>query len=204
MKKNGKIKSEIGRRRNMFENRIDYINLIGEINYESANQTIHHILQASKRSDAIVLCMSTCGGDIYAGMSIIETMKFVEVPVFTHALGLIASMGVNIYLEGQKRFMAPTASFMIHGSSVEYSGSLETIESTLNYEKYFDNYLNERIVATTKFTREALDKLLNKKIDVYFTPNKTVEYGFIENENYIVKSKKEMENKIDEYLKRDK
>lgn len=203
MEKNVRIKPRKGRKRDMFEKekRIEYINLIGDINYESANQIINHIFQASRKADAIVVCMSSCGGDIYAGMSISETMKFVNVPVFTYAIGLVGSMAVNVFLEGKKRFASTTASFMIHGSSVEYSGNLETIESTLNYEKYFDNYLNERIVATTRFTREELDKLLAKKIDVYFTPDKIVEYGFINHRNQIVSSQQELEKEINDFLK---
>jgi ATP-dependent Clp protease, protease subunit len=197
------IKTKKGRRRDMFEKdgKIEYINLVGDINYENANQIIHHIFQANRKSDAIVMCVSTCGGDIYAGMSIMDAMRFVNTPVFTYAIGLVGSMGVNVFLEGQKRFVSPTASFMVHGSEVEYSGNFQTIESTLQYEKYFDNYLNERIVANTRFTKDELDKLLNKKIDVYFTPDKILEYGFVDNQNKIIQTQRELEIEINNYLK---
>jgi ATP-dependent Clp protease protease subunit len=190
------------RKKTMFnkDKKIEYVNLIGDITYENANSIVNHLFQANKRNDAVVLCLSSGGGDVYAGMSIIETMKFLQVPVFTYAVGFVASMAVNIFLEGEKKFVSPTASFMIHESNAEYSGDFDTIKRTLEFEIYFDKHLNERIIANTTFTEDSLKKLLNKKSDVYFMPDTVVQYGFVENVSYVIRSQKELEEKIFNYL----
>jgi ATP-dependent protease ClpP protease subunit len=190
------------RKKKMFnkDKRVEYVNLIGDITYENANAIVNHLFQANKRNDAVVLCLSSGGGDVYAGMSIIETMKFVQVPVFTYAIGFVGSMAVNIFLEGEKKFVSPSASFMIHESNAEYSGDFDTIQRTLEFERYFDTHLNERIIANTSFTEDSLKKLLGKKSDVYFTPDKVLQHGFVENSSYVVKTQKELEEKIFNYL----
>lgn len=197
---NDNIKSKSGRKKTMFDKKIEYVNLVGDISYESAHGVINHLFQANKKADAIVLTMTTCGGDIYAGMSIVETMNFIQTPVFTYGLGFIGSMGVNIFLEGKQKFVSPNASFMIHESNVEYTGDFEKIQKTLEFEKYYDDYLNARIVKNTKFTDEGLKKLLSKKMDIYFTPDKLIENGFIESDYYMVKNQIELEKKITDYL----
>ena len=178
------------------DKRIEYVNLIGDISYESANSVINHLFQANKRNDAIVLTMASGGGDVYAGMSIVETMKFIQTPVFTHAIGFIGSMAVNVFLEGEKRFVAPNVGFMIHESNGEYSGDFDNIKNTLEFEKYYDDHLNNRIIANSSFSEESLKKTLAKKHDVYFTPDKVLSCGFIENASYVVRSQKELEDKI--------
>ena len=186
------------RKKDMFnkDKRIEYVNLIGDISYESANSVINHLFQANKRNDAIVLTMASGGGDVYAGMSIVETMKFIQTPVFTHAIGFIGSMAVNVFLEGEKRFVAPNVGFMIHESNGEYSGDFDNIKNTLEFEKYYDDHLNNRIIANSSFSEESLKKTLAKKHDVYFTPDKVLSCGFVENASYVVRSQKELEDKI--------
>ena len=49
--------------------------------------------------------------------------------------------------------------------------------------------------------KDELEKLLNKKIDVYFTPDKILEYGFVDNQNKIIQTQRELEIEINNYLK---
>src|SRR6476619_5099174 len=92
--------------------------LQGPISDESANLVVAQMLflQFDDPKADINLYINSPGGSVTAGMSIYDTMQFVNCDVATYCLGQAASMGAMLLTAGTKgkRFALPNARVMIH------------------------------------------------------------------------------------------
>ena len=100
----------------LLEDRI--IILHGEINSTSANAVIAQLiyLSANDSEKPVTIYIDSPGGSVSAGLSIVDTMKYIKAPVSTICTGIAASMGAVIFTSGEKgmRYILPHAQVMIH------------------------------------------------------------------------------------------
>ena len=100
----------------LLEDRI--IILHGEINSASANAVIAQLiyLSANDSEKPVTIYIDSPGGSVSAGLSIVDTMKYIKAPVSTICTGIAASMGAVIFTSGEKgmRYILPHAQVMIH------------------------------------------------------------------------------------------
>jgi ATP-dependent Clp protease protease subunit len=70
----------------------------------------------SMGEDEITMMINSPGGYCYDGLSIIDTMNYIQSPVTTQCVGMAASMGAVILSAGEKghRFALPHSRVMIH------------------------------------------------------------------------------------------
>ena len=97
----------------------DRIVFLGEeVTRESANLVIAQLLHLESQDPDkdISLYIDSPGGDIYAGLGIIDTMNFIKPDVSTICVGMAASMGAAILASGTKgkRLALPNSEVMIH------------------------------------------------------------------------------------------
>jgi ATP-dependent Clp protease protease subunit len=96
----------------------DRIIFVSEITPESANLIVAQMLflQSEDSKKPIYMYINSPGGDISAGMAIIDTMNFVKPEIHTICIGMAASMGAVILSQGSdgKRFALPNSEVMIH------------------------------------------------------------------------------------------
>ena len=73
-------------------------------------------LQKENKNHDINLFLNTPGGSVTAGLSIYDTMQFVQCPVATYCIGQAASMGAVLLAAGTagKRHALPHSRIMIH------------------------------------------------------------------------------------------
>lgn len=95
----------------------DRIVFLGEeVTRDSANLVIAQLLQleSADPDKDISLYVNSPGGDVYAGLGIIDTMNFIKPDVSTICVGMAASMGAAILASGAKasawRFPTPWCS----------------------------------------------------------------------------------------------
>ena len=60
------------------------------------------------------LYIHTEGGDAYAGLSAMDHIKNLKVPVYTVVDGSCASAGTFILMGGEKKYALPNSSVLIH------------------------------------------------------------------------------------------
>ena len=95
----------------------------------------------------ISLYINSPGGDVLSGLSLIDTMNFIESEVATTCLGMAASMGAVLLSCGVKgkRFVLPHSRVMIHSVSSGFKGHTADIkiemEQTLRCQKDLYNIL---------------------------------------------------------------
>jgi ATP-dependent Clp protease, protease subunit len=91
------------------------VHFIGPINHSSACTVRNLCLQALQSgASEIELHMSTEGGNMTAGFALYFFLKSLPLPLTTYNVGSVESVGVVIFLAGQKRYACPGTRFLVH------------------------------------------------------------------------------------------
>ena len=108
------------------------IQVMGGINDQLASRVIMelHYLDNDNPSLPITLEIMSGGGDVYAGLAIIDAAKLATAPIRTVGLGLVASMAAMILScagDMGERYVTPNCEVMIHQVLTGMSGSQSDI-----------------------------------------------------------------------------
>jgi ATP-dependent protease ClpP protease subunit len=91
------------------------VHFIGPINHNSACTVRNLCLQALQSgASEIELHLSTEGGNMTAGFALYFFLKSLPLPLITHNIGSVESIGVVIFLAGHKRYACPGTRFLVH------------------------------------------------------------------------------------------
>ncbi len=154
----------------------------GAIETNMANTVIAQLLFLEKESPDtdIQMFINSQGGQVTAGMAIVDTMNYIKCDVSTIAVGLSASMGTILLANGKKgkRFALPNSKIHIHQplGGVEGQASDIAIEAKeiLKTRETLYRMLSD---ATGKSMKE-IEKDADR--DKYFTAKEAMEYGLID------------------------
>lgn len=154
--------------------------IFGPIDSCSAAQTIGAVLRfnAEDPSRTIKLYVMSYGGEVAAGLGIIDTCRAIENPVATVALGAIASMGALIFsIAGDRgsRFVAPNARVMLHQPLGAVSGSASDVEIAARELVRTRQHVNLMLADATGLTPRRLRSLTDR--NRWFSAEEAVEYG---------------------------
>ena len=115
-------KRSFGVQRSLSENGIYFLN--GEINTGTIGDIIQYILEANIDQECtweyITLLINSPGGYVTDGFALIDVIFGSRIPIRTIGVGMIASMGLQIFLAGEKGFRTLTPNCMI--LSHQYAG----------------------------------------------------------------------------------
>lgn len=161
----------------------DRIILLGDpIDSQIANVVVAQLLHLNSEDDKkpITLFLNTPGGEIDAGLAILDTMNFIKAPVHTVGFGIVASMGAILITGGEKghRTALPNTRIMIHQPSGGTRGTASDIsiqaEEILKMKKKLNEYLSER-------TGKPVDQVVkDAERDYYMSAEEAVAYGLID------------------------
>ncbi len=111
--------------------------VFGEINADLAHKVAGQIISAEAEPGKapIILVIDSYGGDLSAGIVIIDAMQLCKNhPVWTLDIGQADSMAAFIFIYGQKRVMWPSATLMLHNPHFQVSGTPEQIQSSMTHD----------------------------------------------------------------------
>jgi ATP-dependent Clp protease, protease subunit len=77
------------------------------------------------------LLLSTPGGSVMHGITAYNVLRGLPIPVITHNVGNVDSIGTVIYLAGERRYACPQTTFMLHGVAFGTQGPMQFFEKTL-------------------------------------------------------------------------
>lgn len=106
--------------------------LTGEIHEETAVRFIAALRYHAVNETPLTIWINTPGGQVNAGLAMIDAMQSYPYPLSTFCIGMAASMGAVILAGGQKgrRFILPHSKVMVHEPLISggFSGSASSIE----------------------------------------------------------------------------
>ena len=161
----------------------DRIVFLGEeVTRESANLVIAQLLHLESQDPDkdISLYIDSPGGDIYAGLGIIDTMNFIKPDVSTICVGMAASMGAAILASGTKgkRLALPNSMILIHQPSSGVQGQQTDIRIVADETKWIRHHLNELLADATGKSVDQIDK--DTERDNYMRASEALEYGLVD------------------------
>ena len=161
----------------------DRIIFIGDtIDMGVANLVIAQMLFLEKESpnEDVHLYINSYGGEIAAGLSIIDTMNHIKPDVSTIAVGMAASMGAMILACGEKgkRLALTNAEVMLHQPSGGVKGQATEIEIAAEHILRTRERLYALIAKQTGKTKSQIDRDSDR--DKWMTAKEAKEYGIID------------------------
>ena len=169
---------------NQFSNISDQsrlVHLCGDVTEELINSVQQEILELAhiSKSLPIHLIVSTYGGSVDEGFSLLDVMRFVPCPIYTVGLGKVMSMGSIILAAGEKghRLIGKLTRVMIHSVSSGIQGNIFECMNEIDEIKKMQETLMRLLSENSKLTKNQINDLMSNKLDKYLTAEECVNYG---------------------------
>ena len=90
--------------------------LLGTITTDSVTKALHEIISfySKKNTEEITLIVSSGGGSIQAGFTMIDIIQSMRIPLTTIATGHVGSMAIPVFCLGNRRLVTRHTSFFFH------------------------------------------------------------------------------------------
>lgn len=152
----------------------------------SANIVAQLLFLDSKNSSPIYFYINSPGGAVTAGLSIYDTMQYVNSPIHTICMGQACSMGALLLCGGHPghRYSLPNSRIMIHqplgGTRGQVSDMTIAVKESLRIKQLTANIMAAHTNKELKTIHRDTDR------DNFMTPTEALEYGLIDE---IIKNK---------------
>ena len=121
----------------------------GPIETNMANTIVAQLLflESENPNADISLYINSPGGEIYAGLAIMNTMQYIKPKVSTIGMGVVASMASVLLAAGEKgkRFLLPDATVMIHQPSAGTQGMITDMEISVREGQRLKKLITEKM-----------------------------------------------------------
>src|ERR1700691_4215007 len=120
------------------------------------------------------------GGQVSAGLAILDTMNHIQPNVSTVCVGMAASMGAILLSAGEKgkRYALPNAEIMIHQPSGGAEGMAADIEITAKQILKMREQLNKILAKNTGQKLEKIERDVDR--DFFMGAEESVKYGIVD------------------------
>lgn len=160
----------------------DRIIFVSEINSDTGNLIVAQLLfLASEDSKKpIKMYVNSPGGQIQAGMAIIDTMNHIKPEVHTVCVGMAASMGAVILSQGVKghRSVLENSEVMIHQPLTGVEGQASDIVITAEHIVKLKERLYKMLSKATGKSLKQIEKDSDR--DYWMSAEEAVKYGIVD------------------------
>ena len=118
------------------------------------------------------------GGDIFAGMTLMNTLESSRVKVITIAQGSCCSAATFMLLGGSERKMGRNAYVLIHQISTEMWGNFQELKHELKSTDKFMRMLKKMYLEKTEIPEKKFKRLMRK--DIYLSPSDCLKYKIVD------------------------
>ena len=117
------------------------------------------------------------GGDAFMGLSIYDFIKNNNIPIYTYIDGNIASAATFMFLAGEKRFMSPNATVLIHQVSTSFWGKFEDLKDEVKNTTEIMKIVRNLYSENTTMKKKDIDAILKRELFLNYMECEKV--GFI-------------------------
>jgi len=157
------------------------VTFFGAVDSDSVRPAIESLLSfANEGDDPVVLHISSPGGCVSSGLSLIDTMRHIQAPVFVVASATVASMGAIILACGEPgyRYALPHCRIMLHETSGRAAGRLQEVQSATRFHRELEREVEDILLETTSLSRPRLRRLLRQ--ERFLSSREALEIGLID------------------------
>jgi ATP-dependent Clp protease, protease subunit len=156
--------------------------VVGPVEDHMANLVVAQLLflESENPNKDIHLYINSPGGVVTSGLSIYDTMQFINCDISTICIGQAASMGALLLAGGThgKRAALPHSRVMVHQPSAGFQGQATDISIHAAEVLELKRRLNEIMAKHTGQTVETIEKDLER--DNFMSAEAAVKYGLID------------------------
>ena len=156
--------------------------IVGGIDDQVANVVVAQLLylESENANKDIHLYINSPGGAVTSGLSIYDTMQFINCDVSTICIGQAASMGALLLTGGAdgKRFALPHSRIMVHQPSAGFEGKATDIDIHAKEVLELKKRLNGIMSRHTGQPAEQIEKALER--DNFMSAEDAVTFGIID------------------------
>ena len=125
----------------------------GPIETNMANTIVAQLLflESENPNADISLYINSPGGEVYAGLAIMNTMQYIKPNVSTIGMGVVASMASVLLAAGEKgkRFLLPDSTVMIHQPSAGTQGMITDMEISVREGQRLKKLITQKMAEFT-------------------------------------------------------
>jgi ATP-dependent Clp protease protease subunit len=169
--------------------------VVGPVEDHMANLIVAQLLflESENADKDIHLYINSPGGIVTAGLSIYDTMQFINCDVSTICVGQAASMGALLLAGGTngKRFALPHSRIMVHQPSAGYQGQATDISIHAKETLELKARLNEIMAKHTGQPVDVIESDLER--DNFKSAKDAQDYGIID---HVLIERKEMGDNV--------
>jgi ATP-dependent Clp protease protease subunit len=156
--------------------------VVGTVEDHMANLVVAQLLylESENPNKDIHLYINSPGGAVTSGLSVYDTMQFINCDISTICVGQAASMGALLLAGGTKgkRAALPHSRVMVHQPSAGFQGQATDISIHANEVLELKRRLNEIMAKHTGLPVETIEKDLER--DNFMSAEAAVKYGLID------------------------
>jgi len=161
------------------------IYLSGVINEGTAESVCKEIIEYNIKGNInqVQMVINSPGGTCTAGFSIIDIMEWSNIPIYTTGIGIIASMGLLIFMAGEKghRVITPRTSILSHRFSAMNMGNhSQLIAGRREEDMLHERILNHYMTYSNIKDRKELEKYLLRDVDTWLSAEEAVQLGIVD------------------------
>jgi ATP-dependent Clp protease protease subunit len=168
--------------------------IVGPVEDHMANLVVAQLLflESENPNKDIHLYINSPGGSVTSGLSIYDTMQFINCDISTICIGQAASMGALLLAGGThgKRAALPHSRVMVHQPSAGFQGQATDISIHANEVLELKRRLNEIMAKHTGQKVETIESDLER--DNFMSAEAAVKYGLIDT---VLEQRSEMKDK---------
>lgn len=124
------------------------LHFTGPINSSTTGQLIEKCTKAvQQEASTLIIKIATMGGDCSYGFALFNFLSSLPIPLHTHNLGTVESMGNIIFLAGERRTASRFSKFLFHPFHWTLHGAIDHARMTeYSMSMDQDRFLYEQIV----------------------------------------------------------
>ena len=165
--------------------------IVGNVEDHMANLIVAQLLylESENADKDIHLYINSPGGSVTAGLSVYDTMQFINCDVSTICCGQAASMGALLLAGGakEKRYALPHSRIMVHQPSAGFQGQATDISIHAKEVLELKSRLNEIMAKHTGQPIQQIEQDLER--DHFLSASEALDYGLVDT---VLAQRKEM------------
>ena len=119
-----------------------------------------------KDPPTIYLHIQSTGGDAYAGLSAMNTIENIKVPVITIVDGYVASAATFILFGGSERWMQKNSSLLIHQIRTEFWGRFEELKDDMKNSTTLMEDIIRIYTEKSEIPKKKLNRIMKRELNL--------------------------------------